>query len=58
MIAAHSIAERVIALLVLGVITWWVVAPKSYIACIRKVLWLWMSTYPPTPSRGSPDTCA
>ena len=46
MMAAHSIAERVIALLVLGVITWWVVAPKSYIACIRKVPWLWMSTYP------------
>lgn len=46
MIAVHFIAERVIAVLVLGIITWWVVAPKSYIACIRKVPWLWMSTYP------------
>jgi len=46
MIPAHSIAERVIAILVLGIITWWVVAPKSYIACIRRVPWLWMSTYP------------
>lgn len=46
MIAAHSIAERVVAILVLGIITWWVVAPKSYVACIRKVPWLWMSTYP------------
>jgi hypothetical protein len=45
MIAAHSIAERVIAILALGIITWWVVAPKSYVACIRKVPWLWMSAY-------------
>ena len=46
MIAAHSIAERIISILLLGIISWWVVAPKSYIACIRKVPWLWMSTYP------------
>jgi hypothetical protein len=46
MIAAQSIAEIGIGILVLGIISWWVVEPKSYIACIRKVPWLWMSTYP------------
>ncbi len=45
MTATHLV-EKAIALLALGIITWWVVAPKSYITCIRKVPWLWMSTYP------------
>ena len=43
---SHPIAERLVALLLVGIATWWVVAPKSYVACIRKVPWLWMSTYP------------
>jgi hypothetical protein len=46
MLTVQSISARVIALLVVGIVTWWVVAPKSYISCIRRVPWLWMSTYP------------
>ena len=46
MLTVHSIGTRVIALLMVGIVTWWVVAPESYIACIRRVPWLWMSTYP------------
>jgi hypothetical protein len=46
MVETHSLPERTIALLLVGVVTWWVVAPESYIACIRKVPWLWMDAYP------------
>ena len=46
MLTLHSIAARIIAILVVGIVTWWVVAPRSYISCIRRVPWLWMSTYP------------
>lgn len=31
---------------VVVIATWWVVAPKRYVACIRKVPWLWLSAYP------------
>jgi hypothetical protein len=46
MLANHSTAEGLGALFLVGIATWWVVAPETYVACIRKVPWLWMSTYP------------
>jgi hypothetical protein len=46
MIVSRSFSEGVGATLVLGVATWWVISPQSYVACIGKVSWLWMSTYP------------
>jgi hypothetical protein len=33
----HSTAEKIGALTVLGIATWWIVAPTTNIACIRKV---------------------
>jgi hypothetical protein len=44
----HHIAERFVVILLLVISTWWVVAPKNYLACIRRVRWLWMSGYPMT----------
>jgi hypothetical protein len=46
MIVSRSFSEGVGGILVLAVATWWVVSPRSYVACIRKVPWLWISTYP------------
>jgi len=46
MVVNHYIAERLVALLLVVISIWWVAAPKSYVACIRKVPWLWMSAYP------------
>jgi hypothetical protein len=46
MVLSHSILETLGALFLVGIATWWVIAPKTYVACIRKVPWLWMSAYP------------
>jgi hypothetical protein len=43
---SHSIAEGLVGIVLIGIATWWVVAPNSYVACIRRVPWLWMSVYP------------
>lgn len=42
----HSTADIIGSLVLLGIATWWVVAPTTYIACIRKVPFLWTSAYP------------
>jgi hypothetical protein len=42
----HLVSRGLVPLLVLSVATWWIVAPRSYVACIRKLPTLWMSTYP------------
>jgi hypothetical protein len=42
----HALTKTMFFFLLVGIATWWVVAPRSYVACIRKVSWLWMSTYP------------
>jgi hypothetical protein len=41
-----TVSQGLIAFVLVGVATWWVIAPRSYVACIRKVSWLWMSAYP------------
>jgi hypothetical protein len=46
MVLSHSIAETLGVLFLIGIATWWVIAPKTYVAYIRKVPWLWMSAYP------------
>ena len=42
----HVVSKGLVSLLLIGVATWWIVAPRSYAACIRKVPLLWMSAYP------------
>jgi hypothetical protein len=42
----HAVAERTLFALLWAIATWWIVAPRSYVTCIRKVPWLWMSVYP------------
>jgi hypothetical protein len=42
----HAVSEGLVFVLVVVIASWWIVAPSSYVACIRKVPWLWMSTYP------------
>lgn len=42
----HVASKGLAALLIMGIATWWVVAPRSYVACIRKVPLLWTSAYP------------
>ena len=42
----HLVSRGLVPLLVFSVATWWIVAPRSYVAYIRKLPTLWMSTYP------------
>ena len=42
----HTSAGVLISAVLVFVATWWVIAPRSYIACIRKVPLLWSSVYP------------
>ncbi|HVI78577.1 MAG TPA: hypothetical protein VM715_10530 [Candidatus Acidoferrum sp.] len=46
MVLSNSTADALGALFLIGIATWWVIAPKTCVACIRKVPWLWMSAYP------------
>ena len=46
MTIAHVASKAVAPLLIMGIATWWMVAPTSYVACIRKVPLLWASAYP------------
>jgi hypothetical protein len=43
---AHVASKALAPLLIMGIATWWIVAPTSYVACIRKVPLLWTSAYP------------
>jgi hypothetical protein len=42
----HVTSRGIASLLIIGIATWWMVAPTSYVACIRKVPLLWTSAYP------------
>src|ERR1700722_16176294 len=43
---AHVASKALAPLLIMGIATWWTVAPTSYVACIRKVPLLRTSAYP------------
>jgi hypothetical protein len=42
----HPVSRVLVSLLLVGIATWWIVAPRSYVACIRRLPMPWMSTYP------------
>jgi hypothetical protein len=42
----HAVSKGMVSVLLVVIATWWVVAPRNYLACIRKMPWLWMSVYP------------